>query len=257
LQLLFFVGSNLTIANNSAEEGAGVAILGRGLWGEPFFRIGSSIIAANQASVHPDCVAIDDGMVVSAGANLVGSGMGCSWSGGDMVGSAAEPIDPLLGSLSDNGGRTFTHSLLPGSPAIDRLPASDSRDQRGVARSQGLASDLGAFESNACANSLDDDGDGWTDFPSDPACASATATRERAHCQDGLDNDGDGLVDFDGGASVNDGIPIAAADAECVGKPWRTAETRVACGLGAELAAVLLIMTWRMGRRSTSFIQLG
>src|SRR5205823_411806 len=27
--------------------------------------------------------------------------------------------DPLLGPLQDNGGPTFTHALLPGSPAID------------------------------------------------------------------------------------------------------------------------------------------
>ena len=27
--------------------------------------------------------------------------------------------DPLLGPVQDNGGPTFTHALLPGSPAID------------------------------------------------------------------------------------------------------------------------------------------
>ena len=27
--------------------------------------------------------------------------------------------DPLLGPLQDKGGQTFTHALLPGSPAID------------------------------------------------------------------------------------------------------------------------------------------
>ena len=28
-------------------------------------------------------------------------------------------IDPLLGPLADNGGRTLTHAVLPGSPALD------------------------------------------------------------------------------------------------------------------------------------------
>ena len=28
-------------------------------------------------------------------------------------------LDPMLGPLADNGGRTRTHALLPGSPAID------------------------------------------------------------------------------------------------------------------------------------------
>lgn len=56
--------------------------------------------------------------------------------------------DPLLGSLADNGGPTWTHALLTGSPAIDAgddavCPATD---QRGVARPQGPACDTGAYE---------------------------------------------------------------------------------------------------------------
>ena len=38
---------------------------------------------------------------------------------GDQVGSYASPINPLLGPLADNGGPTFTHALLTGSPAIN------------------------------------------------------------------------------------------------------------------------------------------
>jgi hypothetical protein len=57
-------------------------------------------------------------------------------------------VDPRLGPLSDNGGPTLTHALLLGSPAIDAADPSDSTltDQRGVARPQGAASDIGAFE---------------------------------------------------------------------------------------------------------------
>jgi hypothetical protein len=36
-----------------------------------------------------------------------------------QIGTLATPIDPLIGQLADNGGPTFTHMLLPGSPAID------------------------------------------------------------------------------------------------------------------------------------------
>lgn len=41
--------------------------------------------------------------------------------------------DPMLGPLQDNGGATFTHALLPGSPAIDagKNFAAGSTDQRG------------------------------------------------------------------------------------------------------------------------------
>lgn len=62
--------------------------------------------------------------------------------------------DPLLGPLEDNGGDTWTHALLPGSPAIDAgdnayCPASD---QRGVERPKdgdgdgSAVCDIGAFE---------------------------------------------------------------------------------------------------------------
>jgi hypothetical protein len=57
--------------------------------------------------------------------------------------------DPLLAPLADYGGPTLTHALLPGSPAIDSGSAVPglATDQRGVARPQGPAPDIGAFES--------------------------------------------------------------------------------------------------------------
>ena len=62
--------------------------------------------------------------------------------------------DPILDGLQDNGGSTLTHSLLPGSPAVDHIPGecSDAEgnpvdtDQRGVARPSGLGCDIGAYE---------------------------------------------------------------------------------------------------------------
>ena len=65
--------------------------------------------------------------------------------------------DPLIGPLQDNGGPTETHQLLPGSPAIDAggLIAT-VKDQRGVNRSYGTDSDIGAFESQGdCTLILD------------------------------------------------------------------------------------------------------
>ena len=62
--------------------------------------------------------------------------------------SSRGTLDPLLGPLADNGGPTPTMALLPGSPAIDAGDdsACPPTDQRGVARPQGLACDIGAFE---------------------------------------------------------------------------------------------------------------
>jgi hypothetical protein len=63
-------------------------------------------------------------------------------------------IDPRLAALADNGGPTWTHALLPGSPAIDagNNTAAPSTDQRGNRRPRdgdgdGVAVvDVGAFE---------------------------------------------------------------------------------------------------------------
>ena len=48
----------------------------------------------------------------------------------DQSGSIAAPVNPLLGPLRDNGGRTFTMALLPGSPAIgESISAGEGTDQ--------------------------------------------------------------------------------------------------------------------------------
>jgi len=70
------------------------------------------------------------------------------------VGTAANPIDPKLGPLQNNGGKTETHNLLTGSPAIDAGDNSllNPIDQRGLPRKKdgngdGIAVvDIGAFE---------------------------------------------------------------------------------------------------------------
>src|SRR5262249_52510918 len=61
--------------------------------------------------------------------------------------------DFKLGPLSDNGGPTWTHALLTGSPAINAgsNPAGLTTDERGpgFARQSGAAPDIGAFEVQA------------------------------------------------------------------------------------------------------------
>gem|GEM_PF-3504701 len=59
-------------------------------------------------------------------------------------------VDPLIGALTDNGGPTETHALMPGSPAINRGLnfAATVNDQRsdGFPRTVGLRTDIGAVE---------------------------------------------------------------------------------------------------------------
>jgi hypothetical protein len=52
------------------------------------------------------------------------------------------------------------------------------------------------FEQPDCSDTVDNDGDGFVDFPADVGCKDATDPSERPACSDGIDNDGDGLVDF-------------------------------------------------------------
>jgi hypothetical protein len=98
------------------------------------------------------------GAFASGGHNLIGDGSGSTGFvngvNGDQVGTAANPIDPRLGPLANNGGPTRTHALLAGSPAIDASDnsAAPATDQRGVARSRDgdddgtSVVDIGAFE---------------------------------------------------------------------------------------------------------------
>jgi hypothetical protein len=86
----------------------------------------------------------------SLGCNLIGITNGCSGftAPGDLVGSSVNALHPRIALLADNGGPTLTIALLPGSPAIEAgaVAGTPATDQRGVARPQGAAADIGAFE---------------------------------------------------------------------------------------------------------------
>jgi hypothetical protein len=97
-----------------------------------------------------------DGAVASGSAhNLIGvdtqlSGI-TSGTSGNLIGTAASPINPMLGALQDNGGPTQTMALLPGSPAIDAgdnslIPSGVTSDQRGNPRIVNATVDIGSFE---------------------------------------------------------------------------------------------------------------
>ena len=94
--------------------------------------------------------------MVSLGHNIESPGNTCGFDQAtDQVSITAEQL--ALGPLADNGGPTMTHALLPGSFAIDQIPAVDcgdaagaplTTDQRGEPRPETGDSmcDVGAFE---------------------------------------------------------------------------------------------------------------
>ncbi len=68
----------------------------------------------------------------------------------DLVGTIADPIDPFLNPLSDNGGPTPTYLPIEGSPVIDppggEFSPAFATDQRGAPRVILGVADIGAVE---------------------------------------------------------------------------------------------------------------
>jgi hypothetical protein len=131
-----------TISNNNGSAGGGIHTL------EGAVTLKHSIVADNTGS--SDCVSGTNASIISLGYNL-DSDDTCNLTQPTDLPAA----DPLLSSLADNGGDTWTHALLEGSPAIDAIPAISctlSTDQRGMMRPQDgndddvAACDIGAFE---------------------------------------------------------------------------------------------------------------
>lgn len=75
----------------------------------------------------------------------------------------------------------------------------------------------------ACSDKIDNDGDGYTDYPSDPGCSSKTDNSElnlNIQCDDGLDNDGDTQIDYPddaGCSSPTDNDETNCGDGICEG----------------------------------------
>jgi|GEM_PF-6482147 len=131
-----------TVVNNS---GNGLSAEAGAPGGLTFF--GRTILAGNAGN---DCFAGVGSSPDSGDFNLIGDITGCEsliLQQNDQAGTSTSPIDPLLGALQDNDGLTFTHALDAGSPAVDAGGnCLEATDQRGVARPQGAACDIGSFE---------------------------------------------------------------------------------------------------------------
>ena len=154
------------------------------LWGA--VELKNTIIAANNATV--DFFNGEFGYVISDGFNLAGSTNGVITPGpGDQFNITAAALK--LGPLQDNGGPTFTHALLCGSPALNAGDNTDApaTDQRGFGRIVGGVIDIGAYEGNNTAPSIS------CPSPITLNCAPPTGQAATVSVNVG-DGDGDPLV---------------------------------------------------------------
>jgi hypothetical protein len=173
--------TNSTITGNSAHHGGGIAgggniahttfgnnsatLAGGTLYLTSSLELGNTILKAGTSGVN---IFNNGGSLITHGYNI------CSDNGGGFLNGPGDQIntDPMLGPLQDNGGPTFTHALLPGSPAID---AGDPNfipppyyDQRGPVfwRLRNNRIDVGSFEVQS----------GTTPSPTPTPTASPTPT---------------------------------------------------------------------------------
>jgi hypothetical protein len=137
--------TNTTLSGNSATD------VGGGVYNIGTLHIANTVLKRGDSGANISNA--NGGTVMSLGYNVSSDdGSGFLTGPGDQINT-----DPLLGPLQNNGGRTFTHALLPGSPAVD---AGDSAftpppyyDQRGAGfwRVRNSRIDVGSFELQAGA----------------------------------------------------------------------------------------------------------
>jgi len=170
--------TNSTLSNNSATTGGGVH--NEGASGLAFLDINNSTLSQNSAvdfgggiynsQVFTPALNIANTILSRgvAGENIYNVGMGrvislgynvsSDYGSGYLTGPGDQiNTDPMLGSLQDNGGRTFTHELLKGSPAINagdpHFMPPPQYDQRGAGFDRVVNDrlDVGSFEVQSAA----------------------------------------------------------------------------------------------------------
>lgn len=119
------------------------------------------------------------------------------------AGLQTESPDPICGDGIDNDGdgRTDYLGIDANNDGLFDLPGESPPDPGCL-----TATDLAESPEPQCADGIDNDGDGTTDYPEDVACAIGASSdiegmrgRNEAappQCADGIDNDGDGTIDF-------------------------------------------------------------
>jgi N-acetylneuraminic acid mutarotase len=143
---------NMGIGNSTFSNNSGINIYNETVLGQPpSVAIGNTVLNAGPSQPN----IFNNGIISSNGYNILNDDGGGYFNGpGDQINT-----DPMLGPLQDNGGPTFTHALLPASPAINagnpNFTPPPLYDQRGpgYARVVNGRIDIGSFEVQAGSTS--------------------------------------------------------------------------------------------------------
>ena len=217
--------SDLLITNNAPNQNSLVTLIGNGrnrgapttymgtdgfLWG-----IGASLRWGTNRVSHLNQLSLDtrsfwvlfDDLQSQPGGQAEADVVTGDSGGGAFTGSGASA--ELVGIL-------FARAAFMGQPSNTSIYGN-----------VGIISDLffyrdeilAVIDQPDCDDGLDDDADGFIDYPADPGCASPTDSDETSPflvCDNGLDDDGDGLVDLaDPGCSIAGDTSERGAVFEC------------------------------------------
>jgi serine/threonine protein kinase len=136
--------------NTASTEGGGLFSHPSSDAATTALKLKNTLIAGNIATKGPDVA----GKITTEGYNLVQRFSGAQWNDPDHRHTTDHSADNLAAlhidaQLRSTGGATPTLALLPGSPALNQIPAAScdaGTDQRGVKRPQQNACDIGAYE---------------------------------------------------------------------------------------------------------------
>jgi hypothetical protein len=247
--------SNSTIADN--DGGPGTPNTGGLFSTQGSISVENSIIAGNtvnSGASNSNCRASSPGTITSLGHNLEDHADCGFTSSGDL-----QNTNPgfLFSGTSDTGGNTDTFALSATSPAVDRVPTGapgcSGTDQRDVARPQGSACDMGAYEltqqveglqftqvlgsidSNTDASIDWGDGTPQSSTHSDPANGQVTATH--TYVEAGVYH---GEINFVNSDGLPDQTPF---DIKVVDAPLTSAASPVSAIAGVSFTGAVATLT--------------
>jgi CSLREA domain-containing protein len=185
---------NATLSANTAD------VSGGGIYNTGTAVVRAATVAFNQAPAGAN-IFDETGATASLHSSIISggaTGTNCAGPGFTSLGYNVESTDtcnltqltdeknvnPQLAPLGDNGGFTWTHALLPTSPAIDQVAVAEclSSDQRFFERPapdfSSPTCDAGAYEAGTAWFVVTTTADGQDATPGDGYCATSTFPSE-------------------------------------------------------------------------------